>query len=113
MGNDPKKKGSGSNGNGKGLFHGNDLQNVGEGFDWSSVEAGHITELVNVVTSRGGAIRFGYTRDGGAGSIGVYYSDQRDTVYIRPGEDFQAATDIILRTFENLPNTKGRSPEGK
>jgi hypothetical protein len=35
----------------------------------------------------GGAMRIGFTRDGGALSIGVYAGDEYGTEYIRPGED--------------------------
>lgn len=86
---------------------------AGEGFDWGSVDAGLLAELVELVTGRGGAIRFGYSRDGQAGSIGLYYGDQRDTLYLRPSEDFSDATGIIVRTFENFPYSNGKSPDYK
>lgn len=39
----------------------------------------------------GGAVRYGYTRDGGAYALGVYLGDDYATEYIRPNEDFTAA----------------------
>lgn len=80
-------------------------------FDWGSVDPSRLSEIIQLVTSRGGAIRFGYTRDGNAGSIGVYYGDQRDTVYIRPNGDSEESLGLIERTFSNKPRTGGKVPE--
>lgn|SRR5512138_1307062 len=79
-------------------------------FSWSDVDAEELAELVRYVTIRGGAIRFGLTRDGGAGAVGVYYGDSRDTVYIRPGEDVALSFQIIYSAFRDFPETGGRSP---
>jgi hypothetical protein len=81
------------------------------GFDWGSQEASRIVGIVQLVTGRGGAIRFGYTRDGSSGSIGLYYGDQRDTLYITPNTDAEDVFGLIERTFENFPMTNGASPK--
>lgn len=101
---------SGSNGAGKGFLHGSDTTADGGGFDWSHVPPSEIAELIGLVTSRGGAIRFGYSRDGQAGSVGIYYGNDRDTVYLRPNEDFSEGTGVITRAFESFPNTGGKAP---
>ena len=74
------------------------------------MEATRIAGIIELVTGRGGAIRFGYSRDGGAGSIGVYLGDQRDTVYIRGNQDPEEVLGLIERTFEAFPFTGGESP---
>lgn len=95
----------------KGFLNGSNLDTTSTSWDWGTVEPGDIYRLVELVTSRGGAIRFGYSRDGNAGSIGVYYGEDRDTVYIRPSEGFDAATKPIVDTFEALPYTGGKQPK--
>lgn len=80
-------------------------------FDWGSVNGGRLSEIVQLVTARGGAIRLGYSRDGNAGSVGVYYGDERDTLYIRPNGDVEETFRIIQEYFEGKPPTGGKSPE--
>lgn len=109
MGNDPKPRGKRDDR--KSLFRTNGAAGDGGGYNWGKQECGYILALIDIVTSRGGAIRFGNTRDGGAGSVGVYYRDSRDTVYIRPGQDIEDALGVIERTFQSLPDTGGRSPD--
>lgn len=86
------------------------LYSNGTSFSWSEPEPGRLQQLIELVTSRGGAIRFGYSRDGNAGSVGVYYGDERDTLYIRPSEDPESVFAIIDEYFRDKPNTKGASP---
>lgn len=92
------------------LLNGKGLQTTGTSFDWGSVDANRLSRLIALVTGRGGAIRFGYSRDGNAGSIGVYYAEDRDTVYIRPNGDLEETLSLIESTFENLPYSGGKSP---
>lgn len=82
-------------------------------FTWDAIGADRLWELIQLVTSRGGAIRFGYSRDGNAGSIGVYYGDNRDTLYIRPDGDPEESFRLIEVTFEEYPNSGGKSPDYK
>lgn len=93
----------------KGMLSNGHLQ-TGTAFSWTDIEPGRLQGLVELVTSRGGAIRFGYSRDGNAGSIGVYYGEERDTVYIRPSEDPESVIRVVEEYFEEKPNTRGASP---
>lgn len=79
--------------------------------DWGSVDPSTILELIGKVTSRGGAIRFGYTRDGGAYALGLYYGAESKTVYCRPGEDLDAFIAEWQEFYENLPYSGGVSPD--
>lgn len=94
----------------KSLFSTN-TSNDGVGFDWSEQDEHRLHRLIVLVTSRGGAIRFGYSRDGQAGSIGIYYGESRDTLWLRPNGDDQAVYERVESTFNELTNTNGRSPE--
>lgn len=54
---------------------------------WADVDAGVLLRAVAAVAEYGGAIRFGYTRDGGAFAIGIYGDGPPRTVYLRPSDD--------------------------
>lgn len=55
--------------------------------DWQTADAETLLRAIAVVAYRGGALRFGYTRDGGAYAIGIYLGGDHFTEYIRPSED--------------------------
>lgn len=62
-----------------------------ESADWSSVDPEAIRTAISALGSIGGAIRYGYTRDGGAYAIGIYGLETLPyTEYLRPGDDIQA-----------------------
>lgn len=63
--------------------------------DWAKVDSREIQDAIAAVAQCGGALRFGYTRDGGAYAVGVYGAGDPYTEYIRPGEDVEA----YLRTI--------------
>lgn len=65
--------------------------NRGETADWAGVENEAICTAIAALGSIGGALRFGYTRDGGAYAVGVYgLESQPYTDYLRPGDDISA-----------------------
>lgn len=59
--------------------------------DWGTVEPAAIHAAVVAASSNGWAIRFGYTRDGGAFTIGILGDGDPYTEYIRPTEDIHVA----------------------
>lgn len=61
--------------------------------DWASASPVDIQNAINAVTSNGYAVRFGYTRDGGAFAVGVLGDGEPYTDFIRPTEDI----DLYLR----------------
>lgn len=67
--------------------------------DWGSVTPTVLVDLVQVVSGLGGAVRLGYTRDGGAYSVGIYLDDDRETFYCRPSDDLD---DFVSRLTELL-----------
>lgn len=93
----------------KSLFNG--TAGAGDGFDWGGVDCDRLRRIIALVAGRGGAIRFGYSRDGQAGSVGIYYSDNRDTLWCRPSEDVEDTFKRIESIFEGLPYTGGKAPE--
>jgi hypothetical protein len=81
--------------------------------NWAEVNPGTIAKLVDVVTSRGGAVRFGYTRDGGAYAVGFYYGDESKTDYCRPSDDVEGFLERWIDFYEHLPYSGGKSPTYK
>jgi len=64
--------------------------------NWEDVSADAIRHAVAQVGSLGGALRLGYTRDGGAFAIGVYGVETEPyTDYLRPGDDVEAYLDEL------------------
>ena len=62
-----------------------------ESADWAGVEPEAIRDAITALGSIGGALRFGYSRDGGAYAVGVYgLENQPYTDYLRPGDDIPA-----------------------
>lgn len=78
--------------------------------DWSNADQGMLFKLILTVTSRGGAIRFGYTRDGGAYAVGFYYGAEATTEYCRPNENLEIFLADWIDFYSALPESGGRSP---
>lgn len=58
-------------------------RSVSETADWETVDGAILQKAIGVVTATGGALRFGYTTDGGAYALGIYSGDERYTEYFR------------------------------
>lgn len=71
--------------------------------DWESADEKILKRCICAAGAAGGAIRFGYTRDGGAYSIGVYVGDDRETYYGRPYDDIDSLLTQIAEGLEELP----------
>jgi len=72
-----------------------------EGADWTNAEAAVVVEAIATVGYRGGALRFGYTSDGGAYSIGIYGDGDPYTHYVRPGEDITQVLRELIEYFRS------------
>lgn len=55
--------------------------------DWGGADGDLLRRTVAAIALTGGAVRFGYTTDGGAYSIGIYGDGEPYTEYVRPAED--------------------------
>lgn len=74
--------------------------------DWETGNATLIKRCVCAAGIAGGAVRFGYTRDGSAYSIGIYVGDDRETFYARPYDDLDSLLTQIAEGLEELPRAK-------
>lgn len=86
----------------------NDGQDVA---DWERADAEKIKRVVTAISARNGAVRFGYTRDGGAYSLGLYLGDDRETYYCRPYESIDGLLDQIGDGLDELPKTPTGAPK--
>lgn len=60
---------------------------TGEVADWTNADAILIHQSICSLTGTGGAIQFGFTRDGSAYSIRILGDGEPFTEYVRPTED--------------------------
>lgn len=67
--------------------------------DWSTVDANVLRSAIAAASVRGGALRFGYTSDGGAYAIGIYGDGQPYTEFVKPSEDVEQMLKDITEFF--------------
>ena len=67
--------------------------------DWKSADPARIAAAITAITSHGYAVRFGYTRDGGAFAIGVIGDGEPFTEFIRPTEDIDLYLDGLVLDY--------------
>lgn len=75
---------------------------------YRNITVGVLVDTIQTVAIAGGALRFGYTRDGGAFAIGVYGDGEPYTVYCTPSED----VDSVLRSIRDGFDIIGNSAPG-
>lgn len=83
------------------MLRGGDKENTGPA-DWGCANAKSLIDLIQTVATKGGAVRLGYTRDGGAYSVGIYLDDDRETFYCRPSDDLDAFLDDLTEKLRDL-----------
>jgi len=68
--------------------------------DWSAADARWIAGVVHVITRLGGAVSFGYSRDGGAYSVSIMLDGERETLWFNGGADIDAELEGVFATFD-------------
>lgn len=68
--------------------------------DWSSADPRWIAGVVHVITRVGGAVSFGYSRDGGAYSLSIMLDGDRETLWFNGGADIDTELEAVYATFE-------------
>jgi hypothetical protein len=71
--------------------------------DWAGVNPEVVLRAIAVIGSRGGAIRFGYTRDGGSYAIGILGDGDPYTEYLRPSDDIDGYFEGLIEDWEAMP----------
>jgi len=80
--------------------------------NWALVDPEVLRYVVTVVASWGGALRLGYTRDGGAYSIGVYGDGEPYTEYLRPNENVEEYLQQLAIDFGGVVGDGSLSGKG-
>lgn len=70
--------------------------------DWGSADAQCISSAISAVSQHGFAIRFGYTRDGGAFAIGIVGDGEAYTDYVRPSENIDVYLEGLAQDYREL-----------
>lgn len=88
-------------------------QRGGEQADWATANPQLVVHAIAAAARAGAALRFGYSRDGGAYAIGVYDGDDKYTLWVKPGEP--AELDITLQDiidgFDDEPTAPHTKPK--
>jgi hypothetical protein len=74
--------------------------------DWGATSAERIREAIVSAANVGGALRFGYSRDGGAYAIGVYGDGEPYTEFVRPSEDVETYLLNVKEFFDGLADAQ-------
>jgi hypothetical protein len=69
--------------------------------DWTSVPADLLQQSIATIASAGGAIRFGYTRDGGAYAVGILGDGDPYTEYLRPADNIVEYFETLCQEWED------------
>lgn len=70
--------------------------------DWKEASPDKVAKAIIAVTSHGYAIRFGYTKDGGAFAVGILGDGEPFTEFIRPTEDIDLHLDGISEDYLDI-----------
>lgn len=70
--------------------------------DWTQATCTIMLDAVIAAANRGGAIRFGYSKDGGAYAVGIYGDGEPYTEFVRPSEDIDKFLCEVKQYFDDL-----------
>lgn len=71
--------------------------------DWGEASSDKVYQAIKAVTQHGFAIRFGYTKDGGAFAIGILGDGEPFTEFVRPTEDIDLFLDGLRTDYADTP----------
>jgi hypothetical protein len=74
--------------------------------DWASASGDKLRESVCAAASTGGALRFGYSRDGGAFAIGVYGDGEPYTDFVSCNEPIDDYLQEYVELFTDLADIR-------
>lgn len=81
--------------------------------DWSSATGDDLRRAISAAALVGGAIRFGYSRDGGAYAIGIYGDGEPYTEFVKPSEDINQFLRDVQALFESIRDDRQPGPVPK
>lgn len=72
---------------------------TGDAAEWGDANSDKVLAAISAIAGNGFAVRFGYTRDGGAFAIGVVGDGEPYTEYVRPNEDIDLYLDGLISDY--------------
>lgn len=78
--------------------------------DWAGCDGIILKRAICAAAAVGGALRFGYSRDGGAYAIGVYGDGEPYTDFVKPAENIEDYLRTLVDIFEDADT---RTPAGQ
>jgi len=81
--------------------------------DWGKADSDLLKRAICAAALTGGALRFGYSRDGGAYAVGIYGDGDPYTEYLKPSEDLDTFIADIEALFEDIHDELMRPRTGK
>jgi len=81
--------------------------------DWGNASAELVVRAIERASFTGGALRFGYSRDGGAYSIGIYGDGDPYTTYLKPNEDMDVWLQDIIDLYDSIADDQAAASKGK
>jgi len=80
--------------------------------DYETANGELLKKAIASASNVGGALRFGYSRDGGAYAIGIYGDGEPYTVFVRPDEDIDITLQDLIDLYEGIGDDKAHSKKG-
>lgn len=78
----------------------NHSKHPGQVADWAGVDGQLLVKAIAAVARHGGALRLGYTRDGGAYAIGIYGDGDPFTEYVPPSDSVDDYLKGVIEDYE-------------
>jgi hypothetical protein len=79
----------------------NRTRGMGNTADWGEADSALVRRVIVAVTKRGGAVQFGYTKDGAAHVIRIVGDGEPYNEYVRPTEDVNLYLEGLAQDFES------------
>lgn len=74
--------------------------------DWAIADKELLVKAICQAANQGGALRFGYSRDGGAYALGIYGDGDPYTEFIPPEDDLDAVLSDVIDLFEEIADSR-------
>lgn len=74
--------------------------------DWTSSSSALVIKAISTASIAGGALRFGYSKDGGAYALGIYGDGEPYTVFVPPSDDIDITLQDVIDLFDSLRDDK-------
>jgi hypothetical protein len=86
---------------------------LGSVADWAKATPDLVVRAITTAATTGGALRFGYTSDGGAYALGIYGDGAPYTHYVNPAQDIDITLNDVIDLFEGIADELAKAQAAK